>query len=57
MGIPAYNIFDSILFLPEHHKIVLDIIKKAFNNKGLNPALNTNEYDSEFEQNQGLKCA
>jgi len=57
MGIPAYNIFDSILFLPEHHKIVLDIIKKAFNNKGLNQALNTNEYDSEFEQNQGLKCA
>lgn len=57
MDIPAYNIFDSILYLPEHHQIVWDMIKKAFNKKGLNPTLNTNKYDSESEHTQGLKCA
>ncbi len=45
-GIPAYNIFDSILHLPEHNYIVEECVRNAFAKRGLYPTLNTKKYDT-----------
>ncbi len=45
-GIPAFNIFDSILHLPEHKEIVEERIRLAFAKRGLYPTLNTKKYDT-----------
>lgn len=45
-GIPAYNIFDSILHLPEHKDLVEGCVRSAFAKRGLSPTLNTKKYDA-----------
>jgi len=39
-GIPAFNIFDSILCLPEHKEIVMERLMKAFAVYDLTPTIN-----------------
>jgi hypothetical protein len=43
-GIPAFNIFDSILCLPQDKEIVQEAILSAFSRHNLIPTLNTKDY-------------
>ena len=48
-GIPAFNIFDSILVLPEHKEIAKEVLLEEFSAYNITPKINYEEY-----RNQGL---
>lgn len=49
MKIPTFNIYDSILCLPEHQRIVEEMILSAFKSVGILPKLNQSHYSGESE--------
>jgi len=43
-GVPAFNIFDSILVLPEHKEIAMEVLLEAFSAYNITPTINYKDY-------------